>query len=953
MATLSAPQLVNLRTTAHRSSFYLSVFQPATLLAAQVNNGSIARGARSIAYDSGSGSGFATIEGYQLLEVDTATGTEYVRVKSITGNQTSGTITVDENAINWGDNNPIRIKHFYPMVAVPPSIRSGIFYKFYDTVYSTQNSTPNPVTIIGSHLVGVLTAGSVAFSLNSSSSYAIAQGATISSRVWSCVHNGGGTTGISFSSTTAANPTLTITAAGQYWLKCVVTDSNSKTQATYRAVFVYANLNDAYIDFTVQSLSGDWSLGGWQASVEVTGNVALSDFPDGALAVIHYKNYFDATEGYVDLWGTAGQNIVLSGYIRRDQDNDNFDEGTGKVNFDITTPDGVMDNMSELGSISLNAISSPSKWYQYASWLTVGRGVHHLLKWHSSVLETCDVLGLTDNTLGVKNTDFTEPSVLQMINGLGFQRGHFAKMASSRLGRLYFVTDSQMLNTAARAALDTVFTLATSDISGVVDVVRQPEAVAGVADLDGFSFDGATSTPFISIMPGYRESLISYGLPGFRGTSPISTKSQVLNNQTDSNEKVGRVFAQANNNPLEMRFSTPANYLGAFDIVPSIGWYNWGIADADLKRNTELNGRLLLCRNTTHQIDVQNGTVQTSVVFEPEAHGPDGIQGNYPVGYPAPSLRPPSWTPSAGGAIYGYIGGGDDLAVKYITTDRITFATSVTAANADSDLTYARGGLAGVSDCSTYGYWAGGLNDVGSTTPYCDRITFLTGVTAEAVASYLPGARGYVAGLSDGATYGYWAGGLTGPLDTSDKITFATGVVAANTGNVLSVARDALAAISDGATYGYFAGGMTAVIPSSATAVADRITFATSAIAANAVSNLSSDRAYLTGLSDNSTYGYFAGGDNDAAATVATADRITFASGVTAANPTSDLSSARSGPTGASSGATYGYFAGGYNAGALVTTDRITFATGATAANAGSNLSTGRGYCGGLSDGSF
>lgn len=689
MAQLSAGDLTNLRTKVHRSSFYLSVFQPATLLSALVT-GAPTRGQRAISYNTGTGTAgqFATIEAYQLVEIVTSTGTEPVRLKSITGNQVTGTITIDENDIAAANGDVIRVLHFYPLVAIPPAIRGGVFYKFFNVVYSDQNSKPPPVTIIGSHLVGVLSAGSVTFNLNSSSSYAVAQGATISSRLWSCVANGGGTTGISFSNTTAANPTLTITAAGQYWLKCAVTDSNLKEQATWRAVFVYSSLNNAYNDFTVTNLSGDWQTGGWQASISATGNVALSDFPDGALAVIHYKNYFNSTEGYVDLWGAASQNIVMAGYIRRDQDNDNFDIGTGAISFDITTPDGVMDNMSELGSISLNAVAVPGKWYQYASWMTCGRGVHHLLKWHTSVLETCDVLGLTDNTLGVLNIDFTEPSVLQMVNSLGYQRGIFAKMVSSRLGRLYFSADSQMLNTAARGALDTVFILDTPDISGVVDVVRQPEANVATSDLDGFSFNGTTSTPFISIIPGYRESAVSYGLPGYRGIGATSTKSQVLNDQTDSNEKCGRVQAAANNNPLEMRFTTPANYIGAFDIVPSIGFYNWGLADNDLKRNTDLNGRLLICRNVSHQINHDAGTVQTSFVGEPEAFGPDGIQGNYPVGYPTSALRAPTWTqPSAAGIILTFADADDGNKGKAviavagsITVGAIaTFATGTTA----------------------------------------------------------------------------------------------------------------------------------------------------------------------------------------------------------------------------------------------------------------------------------
>lgn len=633
----------NLRTAIARSSLYLSVLQPTVLLSALVN-GSFSRGARAIDFDTGTGAGFATIEAGQTLIVTTADGDKRVRVKSASGSQVSGSISLAENAILWGDNQAIQILHEYEIWPIPPTIRSGIFYKDYSIAYSSDNLTPPPVCVIGSHRVGTLSAGTIAFALNSSSSYAIANGASISSRVWSCVHNGGATTGISLSSTTAANPTLTITEAGQYWLKCVVTDSNSKTQATYRAIFVYDSSTLPYKDFTVSGLSGDWQTGGYRFNAQVTGDVELTDFPDRTLVVLWYDNTFNGAAGYVDLWGTDAPNVICAGYLRKDQDNDELSpKGTGNVSFEVTTPEAVVDACSLLGSVSLNSVTTtPATWYQYASWMTVGRAIHHLLKWHSTVLETCDVYGLTTNTLGVENTDFTEQSLLQMVNGLGYSRGHFAKLVSDRRGRLHFVTDSQMLNDAARGALDTVFTLAVSDISGVVDVVRQEEEVVSVVDLDGFYFSGSAALPWIAIAPGYIETT-SFNMPEFRGSGGLSIKNQVLGStQTDSNEKAGRVLAQANNNPFEIRFNTPYNGLGAFDIVPSIGWYSWGIANSVLKRGTSLNGRKLLCRHVDHAINVELGTIQTSVVFEPEALGPDGIAGNYPKTYPVPKMRNPS-----------------------------------------------------------------------------------------------------------------------------------------------------------------------------------------------------------------------------------------------------------------------------------------------------------------------
>lgn len=644
--------VTELQTEQARASTYLNVFKPVTLLTANVNNGAITRGARTIAFDGGTGSGFATIAEGQTLEVVTANGTKKTLVKSISGTQASGTIELYENGIVWADNLVIRIKHFYEPHPIPPAIRSGTFYKFYDLAYSDQNSQPKPVVIMGSHRAGSVAAGAISFGLNAASSYAVASGATISSYAWACVHNGGGTTGITIADATAAITTLIITTADQYWLSCTVTDSNGKVSTSYRAIFTDA----PYVDFSIQSFSGDWQSGGWRVSLQATGDVELSDFPDGSLAILWYENTFNGVSGYVNLWGVSNE-ILTCGYLRQDNSQDNWGPpeqggGTGAVTFQISTIDDLLNNVAELGSVSIGAVASPTKWYEYASWMTTGRSIHHLLLWHSwGVFQCVDVIGLTTNTLGVFNTDFTEGSLLQQANGFAHDRGIFAKLICDRLGRLHLVADSQMLSDAGRAALDTVFTITEADVSGGVDVAREPEETTTFTQLDGFSFNGTTSTPFISIIPGYRENSISYIMPEERGGSPAAVSNQVLADQTDSNVRVGRYHAKENNNPRELRFSNPYSGLGAFDIVPSIGWYEWGIADADLKRNTELNGKQFVCRNINARFNHQAGTILTDVVLEREAIGPPGIQGNYPTGYPAASNNPtePDWDSDSAG----------------------------------------------------------------------------------------------------------------------------------------------------------------------------------------------------------------------------------------------------------------------------------------------------------------
>jgi len=295
---------------------------------------------------------------------------------------------------------------------------------------------------------------------------------------------------------------------------------------------------------------------------------------------------------------------------------------------------------------------------------------------------------------------------------------------------------------------------------------------------------------------------------------------------------------------------------------------------------------------------------------------------------------------------YGYFLGGATGATNQVATaDRIVFSTGVTAANTVSNLSLARYGPGSVSDKSLYGYVAGGYST--GFTAVTDRITYSSGVTAANTASNLSAARQYSVGVSDGITYGYFMGGYTGAnVATADRITFATGVTAANTGSNLSAARHGGGGVSDGATYGYATGGLTSV----PVVTADRITFATSVTAANTVSNLSVGRSYLCGLSDPTTYGYFTGGYSGSTVYLATTDRITYASGVTAANTASNLSAGRYGTANVSDGSLYGYMAGGYTGAVLATTDRITFATGVTAANTTSNLSAAKYSAIGLSD---
>lgn len=670
MAVLSSTDLTNLRSRVSAAKFYLSVLHPATLLTAKVNNGSIARGARSIAYDTGSGSGYPTITAGQTLEVVTATGTRKARIKTITGSAANGTITVGENDLPWADNQDFTILHNYEIWTIPPTIRNGIFYKDYEYNYYDQHLKPTPIVVMGSHRAKFLSGGSAIFNLNASASYAVAQGATISNFYWTCVKNGGGSSGITIANQASSTTTLTITEPGEYWLACMVTDSNGKAQTGRRVVWVHDPDNSPYTDFSIQSLEGSWGAGGWQATIEVFGDVTLDDFPDGSIACLWNENYFDPAispdddgneEGYVNLWGVE-DNILFAGYIRQDSSTDQPGKATGSVIFEITTIEALLSNVTDFGTVSLNAVASnkiPTAWYEYSSWLAVGRAIAAYLKEQTTLLDLVDIIGLATNTLGKKTVNFTEGSTIERCNALAYSRGIFAKLLSDRLGRLHLVTDIQMLNDTQRATLDTVFTIGAGDITDAVSIPRRPEDRVAVVTLDGFVWNGTTQTAVVSIAGGYREGSISYAMPGFRGVGSQAAQEQVVSDQTDANQKAGRFLAAVNNPIREIRSTFAGNYVGAFDIIPSLGWYEWGLPNDSLLRQLPLNGARLICRNVIVQINTATGAITVGVYFEPEAFGPDGITGNYPTNYPqAPAPPAPIWNPAYELAMIGSTDGG-------------------------------------------------------------------------------------------------------------------------------------------------------------------------------------------------------------------------------------------------------------------------------------------------------
>ncbi len=637
------------RTHPQYTKLYLSVLVPHQVYCGTVN-GAHDRGARDITVADVSGTIGNIIEGQTIL-VGTSCGNASIsrrRFKSRAGQ----VLTLDENSVAWSDGDYITVLENWELWPIFPrfTVTPEVFYKDYDVTYTDENLEPPPVAIAGRHLAGFLDGGTVVFDIDASDSYAVADGASISTYAWSVT--GGGDTSIA--NANIATTTLTCTAADTYWLTLIVTDDNGKTQTTRRAVFVHDASNMPYTEFEFDSaLPGDWNAGGWEQRIVAKGDATASDFPDGTLVILWQESWYSGTQDEIN------GNVLFAGYIRRDSTT--VDWNTGYVSFEATTIESLL-RQCMMFSISIQCPTDndnkvltrdPVEWYEFDyNNLTVATAIHHLWRWHSTLFGITDVfLPISNALLLYACDDFEEGNLYTQADNFAHLYGIFAHVCSNKQGQIYVEEDINMLNDAGRVAVPTVWAggIQEEDRREEIELIRRQESEASLVHLSGFSFDGATRTAIISKSPG--DAPETKGMvKGF--------ERQVLEDQAQANALAGRALAVANDGFREVRIKFAGHYGGAFDIVPQ-EWSELTLASGDTPRGIVWNSQKLVCRNV--QISIRNNTLLTDCVFIREASGEDGITGDYPTEPPdppdppdPPSDPPPGPLPASTGALIAF-----------------------------------------------------------------------------------------------------------------------------------------------------------------------------------------------------------------------------------------------------------------------------------------------------------
>jgi hypothetical protein len=645
MPTVSPGDLALQRGQAHKSDVYISFLIPPILWKARINDGSIVKGETAIDFDTGTGSFFSFIEGIQEVWVGTTDGDKDVgrlRIRSISSGDAgvTGTVTVAGHSLPLQDAQYLTFLHHYPL-------RPRYSYLDYDTDswymdididYTDQHEEPPPVVIAGPHRANFLDdTPEWVLNVNAADSYAIASGASISSYGLSVASTAGAPT-VNFSSVTGLGD-ITFTLPGYYWAKYTVTDSNGKSQNSFRCYFVQENDRSSqwypFVDFETLEIGGDWESGGWLASMDAKDNYSFDDIPEHTLAVIWRRSWYGTTEKNITYLPDSCSTI-FAGYARNEVQEQDFATGIGNLDFNLGTIEGKLRQIYSFSASIVAQQGSVDDWFEGPTWMTCGIIAHFLLRWRSTLFEVADVIGLKDNTLLRVGFEPDDSNLYDMVNNFTLEEGIRAKLVCDQGGRMHLTNDIQLLTDSERGALSTVFDIkkdaGAADYGGSLVMPRTPENEVPFVTSDGVYWDGTTfdadglpeaTGDWCVIAPG--------GVGLEEGPTPKDFPRQTVSSLQHLKEIAGRFLAKTNNPVDEVRFAFSGDYLGVLDVAYDDAVWTTSLQAGDTPRGEVWTDKPLYCRNVVARFRGDEGIFVVNASFEVEADGIDGEETECPV----------------------------------------------------------------------------------------------------------------------------------------------------------------------------------------------------------------------------------------------------------------------------------------------------------------------------------
>lgn len=620
-------ELALLRTRPQQVDTKLVIYKPPTVFACRVNDLTIQKTALSITYDTVSSGAYTDVRAGMTMYVGTAAGKADIgraRVKSATAT----VLSVAENGLDWADNLYLTVVNFYELW--PKSsldVQNGtsiIHYIDYDFPYNNQNQFMG--TLICAGPPGVVEAGG---SIYWGSSGTVQTEGMALGYFWSF---GGGspTTG-----TTSDPGYVQYNTPGYYMTEVTATLTGSYiSDTTYRPVIVLGGSVQPYTNWGFDSIDGSRDEGGWTAKLWLR-EENMPEVMDGSLCIIYQDCYYGSTRQNIGGNSPNRQKILFIGYIIDNSITYRWNES--KMEFAISSPTGRMKLLEGLSVSMDNVAGDPTGWQQVKN-LNGKKALYYYLKWHTTVLDCCDVHWMIDPDPEISSWDSEISSVYDITQKFA-DTYYLGEVVSDRQGAIWIERHPKSIHLVT-GTYNTVLDLDRQDWMGEVDITEQLYSPVSYLEMHGLGYAGiATGTlnDYLSAAP-YINKRNPFGQADF-------IQGYVVSNQAENNQIVGDVFAHKN-----ARFSSVnvklAGWYSLFDIAPE-ECITLTTIQQDTVRGMVWNKKHFLMREMSIEADSKNKTLLPTVSLYEVTQGTDGA--TVPIPTPVQSPTYPEFPPITGG----------------------------------------------------------------------------------------------------------------------------------------------------------------------------------------------------------------------------------------------------------------------------------------------------------------
>lgn len=525
-----AANLTALRTDGSFALVYLSVYQGAEVMTATITAPS-SYPAKNLAIAVVTGSASNVKAGYRV-DVYRSDGTTFkgrTRVR-YAGTISSGNLPIREMSSGYMTLVTGDIVKVYADVRLSDKLVTATKnFNPDDLSYSDQGSNPPPLASSGGPWAGWATM--LPIPLTGSNSIVVDPDGGSLTHLYTYP------SGLTGSSTTAADPNITAATAGEYLLPHAVTNSGSgKVTTQYVPIIVHDSSFPPH-HVVVDSVDGDED-SGWSFRVRWMDDTAtLAAIPDGAFCILWMEQYVNGTVQSFGEKSSGRSHILGTGYLRREEASFESETGIESLSFEVISP---LARLGELIGYSkvMTSDSSPDNWGELKT-LGVKRGMIQLYQFYSNANEAgFDLLFASTYSDAVYPQFF-----IQKSNPLGQLReladGRDALLVEDRSGRFEVHTDGAYYAIGSRAAATKTITLTTSDIKRW-RYSRDHWRPVEIVETHGFT-SGGNPQPKFSKWPGSAPGMGNQASTVER----LITVATGAAGQTELNERAGRRGAAA------------------------------------------------------------------------------------------------------------------------------------------------------------------------------------------------------------------------------------------------------------------------------------------------------------------------------------------------------------------------------------------------------------------------